>query len=203
MEYRRYGKFSFGDYKSALFAIPFMIFVGIGGLLTDFPIFLSIFPILFSIIMAWSIYQPHRERFSVCGDTIVIRQGQKEREVKIPSNPVLVVSYADLCPTIAKRFSSGNQTYLLKGKYAVSILQKMPLETALERLHPPHLRKYTSSKIEELFDEHYFIYSFVCNQALLDELLINRDCQLIIPKSLLEHVPIDYRRADIHIDTEY
>lgn len=203
MEYHRYGKFSFSDYIGAWFAIFFLLALVVGGLIMHIPLYLLIWPLIFSTMMAWSIYKPNHERFYISGDIIAIKRGSKTQEITIPNEPTLIVSYADLCPPLAMRTSYGNETYMLKGKYAISILQKMPLETVLERLHPKYARKYTSSTIEAYFDEYLFIYSFVCNQALLDQLLTNRHCQLIIPESLLERVTINHSEVNVHIDTGY
>lgn len=203
MEYRRYGRFRFRDYLSAWFAIVFLFAVAVSGFFADIQFFLTIWPLVLSMIMAWSIYKPNRERFSIFGDTITILQGRKKKKVTIPSEPTLIVSYADVCPPLAKRIGYGNQTYMLKGRYAVSILQKIPLETALKRLHQNYTRKYAISTVEASFEEYLYVYSFVSNQELLDKLLDGRNCQIIIPETLLNQISIDLRQKNVHIDTGY
>lgn len=202
MKYRRYGKFHFRDYTSAWFVVVFLFVLVVVGFLTDTQIYLLIWPLLLLMIMAWSIYKPNSEHFLISGDTITIMQGRKEQKVSIPSEPTLVVSYADVCPPLAKRMGYGNQTYMLKGRYAISILQKMPLETALVRLHQNYTRKYTTSTVEACFDE-YLVYSFVGNQEMLDKLLSNRNCQIIIPETLLNEISIDLHQINVHLDTGY
>lgn len=202
MEYKRYGKFRFRDYTSSWFAIVFLFVLVVDGILTDTQFYLLIWPLLLLIIMAWSIYKPNSERFLISSDTITIMQGRKEQKVSIPSEPTLIVSYADVCPPLAKRIGYGNQTYMLKGRYAISILQKITLETAFERLHQNYTRKYTISTVEECFDE-YYVYSFVGNQEMLDKLLANRNCQIIIPETLLNQISIDLHQINVHIDTGY
>ena len=203
MNYRRYGKFRFRDYTSAWLVIVFLFVLVVVGFLTDTQFYLLIWPLLLLMIMAWSIYKPNSERFLISGDTITIMQGRKKQEVSIPSEPTLVVSYADVCPPLAKRVSYGNQTYMLKGRYAISILQKIPLEIAIVRLHENYTRKYTNSTVEACFDEHLYVYSFVGNQEIVDKLIANNKCQIIIPESLLSQLPINLNQINAHIDTGY
>ena len=201
--YRRYGKFRLRDYTSAWLVIVFLFVLVVVGFLTDTQFYLLIWPLLLLMIMAWSIYMPNSERFLISGDTITIMHGRKKQKVSIPSEPTLVVSYADVCPPMAKRMGYGNQTYMLKGRYAISILQKIPFETALAQLHLNYTRKYTNSTVEERFDESLYVYSFVGNQEMLDKLLANRNCQIIIPETLLNQISIDLHRINVYIDIGY
>ena len=203
MEYRRYGKFHFSDYASAWLSIVFLFVLVVVGFLTDTQIYLLFWPLLLIIIMIWSIYKPNSERFLISSDTITIMQGRKKKKVSIPSEPTLVISYADVCHPLAKCISYGNQTYMLKNRYAISILQNIPLETAFERLHQNYTRKYTNSTVEAYFDERLYVYSFVGNQKLLDKLLTNRNCQIIIPATLLNQISIGLHQINVHIDTGY
>lgn len=199
--YRRYGKFRFLDYTCTWLVSVFLFVLVVVGFLTDTQFYLYIWPILFLMIMIWSIFKPNSERFCILGDTITIIQGRKIQKVFIPSEPILVVSYADVCSPLAKRVGYGNQTYMLKGRCAISILKEVPLEIALMRLHQNHTRIYTTSIVEAHIDE--CIYSFVYNQEALDKLLVNRSCQVIIPETLLNEIPIDLQQNNVHIDTGY
>ena len=183
--------------------IVFLFVLVVIGFLTDTHIYLLIWPLGLLLIMAHSIYEPNSERFMISGDTITIMQGKKEKKVSIPSELTLVISYADVCPPLAKRISYGNQTYILKGRYAISILKKIPLEDALVRLHRNYTRKYTTSTVEACFDECLYVYSFVGNHEILDRLLSNRNCQIIIPETLLNQISIDFHKVNVHIDTGY
>ena len=203
MNYKRYGKFNFFDYISTWFAIVFMLALAAIGYLVNVSYYLLIIPLLYSMIMLWSIYLSNSERFFISDDTITIIQGRKKQKVSIPSEPILVVSYADVCPPLAMRMSYGNQTYMLKGRYAISILQKMPLETALVRLHQNYTRKYTTSTVKACFDEYLYVYSFVGDQEIVDKLLANRKCQIIIPETLRNQIAIDLHQTNAHIDTGY
>ena len=203
MKYNRYGKFNFFDYTSGWFAIVFFAILGITSFLLDegFPFWF--FPLIFSVFMTWSIYKPNSESFLISGDTITIMQGRKKQKVSIPSEPTLIVSYADVCPPLAKRISYGNQTYMLKGRYAISILQKIPLETALARLHQNHTRKYTASTVEECFEDYLYVYSFVGNEDVLGELVSGRKCQMIVPETLVDKMSVDFNQMYVHIDVGY
>lgn len=203
MEYRRYGKFRFFDYTSTWLVIVFLCGLIVVGFLTETQFYLMIWPILLLVIMVWSIYKPNNERFSISGGTIIIMRGRKKDKIDIPSEPTLIVSYADICPPLAKRMSYGNQTYMLKGRYAISILQKIPLEIAIVRLHENYTRKYTNSTVEACFDEHLYVYSFVGNQEIVDKLIANNKCQIIIPESLLSQLPINLNQINAHIDAGY
>lgn len=203
MEYHRYGRFSFGDYISTWFAILFMLILVVSGFLTHVQVYLLIWPFVFSLMMVWSIYKPNSERFTISHDIITVICGRRKKQIEIPNEATLILAYADICPPLAKHVSIGNQTYLLKGKYAIVILQKLPLETVLEGLHPPFARKYTSSAIEEWLGENSFVYSFVCDQVLLEQLLTHRECQVIIPESLLGYVSFNHSKVNVHIDIGY
>lgn len=111
-----------------------------------------------------------------------------------------MVSYADVCPPLTLRTAIGNQTHILKDKYAVSILQKMPLGIAIEALHRNQIHNYTTSIVQRVFDDCRYIYGFVCNQSQIDKLIANQNCLLIIPESLQEKLSVDQSIVDVHID---
>lgn len=201
MEYYRYGKFNFSDYYGSWFGIAVLLIFTIASITLDLSASFVIFPTVYILIWLWKILMPNRERFVVCDDYIRVLVGRKTQNIIIPSELTLVVSYADICPPLAMRTAVGNETHILKDKYAVSILHKMPLDATLEALHHNYLRKYTTSTIRALFDDCRYIYDFVCDQYLLDKLIANRDCQLIVPGSLSEKISVDSNYVNIHIDT--
>ena len=53
--------------------------------------------------------------------------------------------------------------------------------------------------MEELLSSH-FIYSFVCNQSVLEEVLSDKNYTLIIPESLLHKIDIQKIKGEIYID---
>ncbi len=113
------------------------------------------------------------------------------------------MSYADIGTLLSKRLGAPNESYRLKNKYAVSILQKMELEDVLTRLHGKYATRYSSESIEASFYSWHFCYSFVCDQDLLDKLLQDRQCLLIIPESLKEKVTFSSEIENLYIDKGY
>ena len=205
MEYKRYGKFRMRDYLSAWVGILVFLWVFLLGVIVNEIDYLLVFPIIGLLIMAGSVYAPNRESFSIVGDTIIARTLTKKREIAIPSEPTLIVSYAGIHPSsaVGKRVSGPNDYYTLRDKYAVTILQKMALEDVLPRLHPKYAIKYDNGTIEQFFDDDCYCYSFVYDQDLLDKILQNRNCLLIIPESLKEKVISREEPENIYIDIGY
>ena len=46
------------------------------------------------------------------------------------------------------------------------------------------MKKYTSSWVQAVFEGCRYVYGFVCDQAMLEELHADRPCLLKIPESL-------------------
>lgn len=203
MKNYRYGKFRFRDYCISWFAIALLLFFSIASIILDLsPVFI-IFPMAYAVAWLWIILAPHCEQFILCKESIIVFYGKKTHTIDLPSELTLVVSYADICPPLAKRTAVGNQTHILKDKYAISILQKTSLNVALEALHRNYVQKYTTSRIQTIFDDYRYIYSCVCSQSLIDALIANRNYVLIIPESLLEVVSIDSSIVNVYIDMGY
>lgn len=203
MEYYKYGKFRPRDYCGSWVGITILLIFVIASIILDLSTLYIVFPTIYAAIWLWIILLPNRERFIINKASITVLQGRKIREIPIPLELTLVVSYADICPPFAVRTVVGNQTHILKDKYAVSILRKMPLDIVLETVHRNFVQKYTTSIIQKRFNEYHYIYSFVCDQFLLDQLLTNRDCFLIIPQSLSEKVDFTTEAENIYIDIGY
>ena len=203
MEHRRYGEFQFNDYCASWVGIATLLIFAVASLVLNMHCMFAVFPSLYAIIWTWTILAPNIEKFSISSEKIIVKKGRKKEEIPIPSKLCLVVSNVDICPPLAIRTPIGNETHILKDKYAVSVLQAMPLEDALMGLHRNNMHKYTTSTIQRSFDDCRYIYYFVCDRVLLDKLIDNRECQLIIPESLLERVPINRGKVNLHIDVGY
>lgn len=203
MNNNRYGEFRFCDYGVSWSIIVVMLLFSIASLILKLPIFCFFLFLVCAIIRLWAIINPHREQFVLYDRSIAVVKGKKRWTIPLPAKATLVVSYVDICPLLAMRGPIGNKTHILKNKYAISILEEMPLTAVLEILHQNRIQKYTTSNIKWMFDEHRYIYSFVCNQTLLDRLIINRKCQLIIPESLREVVSVDECLVDVYTDKGY
>lgn len=205
MENRRYGKFRLIDYcESWIVILILLIYTAIGFILQQSALsVMNVILMVFALIWIWKIVSPNLERFSIKDDKIIVRKGKSKREISISSELCLIISYADICPPLSKRISFRDNTHILNGRYAVTILKKMQIETVLERLHQVQITKYTTSTIETFFDGELYIYSFVCNHELLDQLLNGRECDLIIPESLLKKVDFELSYENIYIDLGY
>ena len=109
-------------------------------------------------------------------------------------------SYTNGCLPLTIRTAFGNQTHILKDRFAVSILQKMPVEVALETLYQKRIQKYTTSSIRTAFDDYRYIYSFACNQFLFDALIDSKKYLLIIPESLSKVIAFETSVENVYID---
>ncbi len=200
MKHYRYGKFRAGDYRGSWSSIAILLIMAIAGIQLDVSILLDIFPIAYAVVWLWAIFAPNQEQFVLSEDSITVFFWKKTDTILLPPELTLIVSCVDICPPLAVRTAFGNETHILKNKFAVSILQKMPLEVVLEALHRNYVRKYTTSMIQRVFDEYLFLYSFVCGQSLFDQLIANRKCLVIIPASLSEEITFDPGIVDVYID---
>ena len=155
---------------------------------------------MYAIIWLGVILVPYCEQFSINSDSISVFWGRKTKTIHLPAEFTLIVSYADICPPLTIRTAVGNQTHILKDRFAVSILQKMPVEFALETLHQSRIQKYTNSSIRTAFNDHRYIFSFVCDQFLFDALVNSKECLLIVPESLSKVIDFGSSVENVYID---
>lgn len=183
--HRRYGKFSLKNY------IPIMLTVIVLDISCVFlfsdgnPIVLAACLLAFSAISVCSVYSPYRERFEILENSIIVAKGRKRQTISLPSKITVIISPADINNIFAKRDPVSLEFHCgtIQERTAVSILADTPLATVMEKLHSSHIRQYTNCIVEDLFG-WCFLYSFVCNEALLDALLAERDCLAIVPMTL-------------------
>ena len=157
MKNYRYGEFNPRDYCVSWIAIVVFLLFSIGSIVLKLSFLFAVFPLICAIIRMWIILAPHREKFILYDNSIIVFFCKQTRRLSLPAELTLVVSYADVCPPLTLRTAIGNQTHILKGKFAVSILQKMPLDVAVETLHRNQIRKYTTSIVQRVFDECLYI----------------------------------------------
>lgn len=203
MKNRRLGKFRFRDYCVSWISILLLLLFSIANIVLESSFLLVVFPSVYAIIWLVAILAPQFEQFSMSYDSITVFLGRQTKTVQLPAELTLIVSYADVCPPFTIRTTVGNQTHILKDKFAVSILQKMPVEVALEALHRNHIKKYTTSRIMAVFDDYRYIYGFVCDQFLLDTLTADRKCLLIVPESLSNAISFESSIENVYIDLGY
>ena len=199
----RYGKFRVKDYCISWFAIALLLLYAIASVIFNVSLVFSIVSMAYAIVWLCVILSPHREQFTLSNDVITTFHGKKIHKIILPSELVLVVSYVDICPPFAVHTAIGNRTHILKDKYAISILRKMSLDTVLEGVHRGYVQKYTTSSIRNVFDGDRHLYSCVCNETLIKELITGRECLLIIPESLRNEISIDISAVDVFVDVGY
>ena len=200
MRNRRYGKFRFGDYTASWEVIALWLLFSIAALALALPRWMAVLPAVFAAVRLWAVLSPQRESFILNRSSVTVFRGRKSRTVDLPSDITIVVSYADICPPLTVRTPVGNRTHILKDKYAVSILRETPLDAALDGLHRNGMKKYTSSWVQAVFEGCRYVYGFVCDQAMLDELIADRPCLLIIPESLSVKIAVSSAAANVYID---
>lgn len=200
MRNKRLGEFRFGDYVGSWVSIVILLLFSTACIVLELSCLFVVFSLVYAIFWIMAILIPHCEQFSINSDSITVFWGRKTKTIYLPEELTLIVSYADVCPPLAVRTALGNQTHVLKDKFAVSILKKMPIEVTLDTLHQDRIKKYTNSSIGNVFDDYRYIYSFVCNQLLLDTLIANRKCLVIVPESLSKVISFESNNENVYID---
>ena len=193
MEFKRYGKLCWKDYKFTLASIGGFILLAIASLVLGLALSYSVFAIAFAIVWTILIVRPYGERFTVGDHFILVHQGKHTHEVSLPPDIILVLSQADIRDTFSV------QSYFLRNKYAVSLLRSDPLENMLQILHANRVKKYTNSTIDATF-AHSFIYSFVYNKDALAQILKHGISMVIIPESLVDQVDRSIFECSVFID---
>lgn len=199
MTYHRFGKIKLKNHLNNCFYDLFFLIIGITGIVTGYSeicgaVFLGI--VVFDVT---SVVIPYMEKFTFNQKRIIACKGRAVYEKIFPEKIIVVISYADMCTDLAKRVSLINQTYVLKESWAISILDNVGVEKVLERLHRKGAFRYTNCWIEEWLAQ-YFVYSFVCNQSILEEVLLDKDFTLIIPETLASIISTKNLRGEIYID---
>lgn len=197
MTKRRFGRFQFKDYWSSWVGISILCFISITGLCLKMNPFISSFPIILSLIWILIILFPYRECFQIDGSVISVTKGRELRQIEITENTTLVISYT--YPHALYGLKSLN---ILKNKYSLSFVSDSSVDDILGRLHKSYPIIYTNSNIESAFN-YQFLYSFVCDQATLDQILNNGSYTLIIPESLKNHFTVNSNSVTKYIDIGY
>lgn len=200
--HKRYGKFEIADYNVSWMTLGLMIVFIVTCMMMKLPVVYMAVPILYSVALIYSIWNPNRECFEIIDGIIHVKKGKKEKKIKIPKELSLIISPVDICPPLSVRTAVGNETHILKGKYAVSILMKMDMGEIIEKVHRGYIKRYTTSTIKNAFEEYKYFYSFVCDDVLLNEFLRERKANILIPKSMFDKVVFEKNDLEIFIDPE-
>lgn len=203
MKEYRYSTFRLADNLRPLTAICIFVLFSVMSTVLNLSFFFTLVPALLAFLYAWQIMQLHREQFVLRSDLILVFMGRKTHTISLPAKITCVISYADVCTPLDTPASLRGALHTQRNRYAVSILQRMPPASVLEALHRTHAKRYTTIMVKNAFEPHLFIYSFVCNQSMIDILVAGRDCLFILPESLKEQVFIRQEAADVPIDMDY
>lgn len=194
MEFRRYGIFSIRDFTSAWFAIAAFLTMSVLGILWDVPVYWCGVLLLAAVFMAGTILLPYLERFSLYEDQILVKRVGKTQTIPLPDKLTVLVTYAALGTAYA------NQSYILRGKYAITLLTETSIGVIVDRLHQGRCIRYTTSSVRNAFPEHQILYSFVGNKWLLEQMMIHSEYNLIVPESLQERVSLPANAINIFYD---
>lgn len=209
MNYYRYGKLSFSDLGLVWFVCAFLFLLGGTAIVFSIIDFLSgdlallgVFLIVFTFVFFFSIFKKTKEQFFIEKNVLSILNFGKRRDIILPSCITVIIAHADFMPPLATRSPSAlhmRQTIALNDRYEAILLEGSLEEDIIPVLCRYH---YSSSHIEEAF-ENRFIYSFVCNQEILDSLLMHSECNLIVPYSLSKRLIINKSVKKVFIDNNY
>lgn len=207
---RRYGKLSFSDHFTMAIGSIILCIIASGSLILRFlnisttPYMYGIGIIIVCVFWNMAILIPYSERFEIRNDKIISQILFRTAKIDIPDNISIVISYLDNCPHLARRSAAhiSQQVFIPEGKYMVSILKQISTPDLLEKLHRPFVNPYTNSTVMDSFCGQ-FIYSFIWDHALLDRVMQNRNCNIVIPKSLSNRLVVSASNAEIIIDDGY
>ena len=106
---------------------------------------------------------------------------------------------------LAQRTGDPKDAIFLKDRISVSVLRSDSLENVKKTLHEhfiyrPFKCKYTNFSVETNFKENDFLYSFVGNKDLIDDLINSSKYKVIVPESLCDKYNIDVNRANVFVD---
>lgn len=199
----RYGGFRLLDNIWTITGIAVLWIFSILSFLLDISNALSLYAAFLAMICMWQLIRLHMEQFTLQENSIISYAGKNTRIINLPSELTLIVSCADArIPLDAPAFFRP-ASRVVNGKYSVSILRQVQPNSALNMIHNLHVDKYTMSIIRRVFEGDQFIYDFVCDQRMLEQLLCNKTCSLIVPKSLMNEVNINSIYVDLIVDEEY
>lgn len=194
MFHLRYGLPSIRDCIFTIFLLFALFLLGIASFLLEYYFYGTLF-ILVTALSLMYVLLPFLEFFCIDDHIITTRKYGRVSKKAIPQIPVIIISEAD----VHEKF--GHQSFKLRAKYAVTILDEAPLDTILDQLfreYSPQF-KYTNSTIEHSFQTE-FIYSFAFNREALEHVLNSSHCLVIIPESLVQLNHLKNLPSNIYID---
>ena len=171
MRYYRYGKLWSRDLGLYWFICAVMFLWGsVSLLLSMIEILEALLPGILVVIISATffliIFRKTQERFSIGNHVLTVQNFWKKRDIPLPRKVTIVIAHADLIPPLATR-----SPHSLHMRQTISLgdgIEAVLLDDSAEEMIPILCRyNYSASHIEEALADR-FIYSFVCNQNLLE-----------------------------------
>ena len=205
MKYKRYGKLLFSDWLRILLPILLLVCMSVLGAVLNLSAFMISIPLIYAMLFIAVIVFQVCEKFTISEGSIAVYKLLKKNNVELPDKMLLIVSHAEICPfLVATGPFRENGTKVLKNQYAISILRDTTIEEALSILRKSLFKKPTATNIRQIFYEYRYVYSFVFNNTLLQELIHNKEATIIIPKSLSAKISLNNITAsNVYIDENY
>lgn len=128
MKHKRYGTMKLKNHLSNCFCDCFFLLFGIACIafgISGISAFVFLFIAIFDIALTLT---PYREEFAVSHGTVTVYEKGEIKHIILPDQMTIVISYADMCTDLAKRVTLYNSTYMLKGEWAVSLLEDISAE---------------------------------------------------------------------------
>ena len=197
---KRYGKIRFGDIYQIIIVTLLFGIMGAGCIIFNRSVVLIGLIFTFITVHIVLLISTLLEKFSVEQSSIITYHFGRKKVIEIPNELLLIFSYADLCLPFRVRTAIGNETQILRNKIGVSILKSIPVSAALDAVHRNGIKYYTTSSVKCAFDEYLYIYSFVCDEGDIEDLIKDKKCTVIMPKSFSGKINIKSDLAEICID---
>lgn len=190
----RYGMPRIRDCFWSILLVSALFLLGIASLFigdSGYGVWFVLAAVLTLVYILW----PFLESFYIEDHVITVKKPGSVSKIVIPKTPVIVMTEAD----VHEKF--GHQSVALHGRYALTILDELPLEAVLERLFGQFSSqfKYTNSTVEHSFQAE-FIYSFSFKREGLGRILNTTDCLTIIPESLVRLNHLTELPSNVYID---
>ena len=197
--YTRYGKMQTRDYLVAWIEMVLLLIMGVAGLITASFSWYAMLLIAVPIFWYIGIRRAFLEKFTLEEDQIRITDGKKEVAIPFARELVIVLSDMDMHERMGS-FSLGGEK-----QYYATLAKDVTGGEVWQTLHAKKLKKYAASVIDKKLAFEY-LYSFVCDKALLRQVIKGRKCYVIMPASLK---PIFYEmlsgreNVEVRVDPYY
>lgn len=190
-KHMRYGKCRLRDIwiywvSAILLLIALMCNIIIGK---QYSVSIVAFVILF--IMYALYFRKYFECFELDGRHIVT----SSERIDIPNDVYLLFSITQI------RIIEGGAQQFLKHKISVSIITSSNISADLQMLHKNCRYLYSNLSIADVFKSR-FIYSFVYDPEIVNQIINSCNATLVIPESLKKDIDFDENCTNILIDAD-